>query len=499
MAAGVISAVIPFGGLEDSPGRHFQDTIVGGLSINDRVLVKTMVNDIPRYFNRLLELGIEFDGNETPVPRFIPGHSTPRSYFIKGQGIKIQATMKRCAEALGVKFMERTLLTSLIKDNDRVVGAVGYMIGADEPVAIRSKAVVMATGGPGELYPRTLMPTGSTGYGTSLGLKAGAEVVDMEFVQFYPVMVYEEGLPQVFIDYSPLLRYGAFIENSNGDNIFKKYGVEEPFRLTRDSFSIMMAKEMSGSQDSGGERSEREKPMYLDCTAIRDGDLKENAPLATAYTNLEAKGIPLKKRKFGVSPYAHFFMGGLRADPNGATNLHGLFAAGEATGGIQGANRIGGNAFAACVVFGFRAGLAASLYGSTVDMAPEGIFIEPSSWVAETIRFNGAREASEVKFEIRRIMWEGVGILRSRESLNRALESLNSLRGVPLRSVDPAEKFLVPMMLDTAEVTALPALLREESRGSHYRLDFPEQGRDWERKIVLKLCEGKCEVKFVQP
>jgi succinate dehydrogenase/fumarate reductase flavoprotein subunit len=240
-------------------------------------------------------------------------------------------------------------------------------------------------------------------------------------------------------------------------------------------------------------------PIYLDCTAIGEGDLKSNAPLAVAYANLERKKIPMKARKFGVSPYAHFFMGGIRADPNGATNLPGFFAAGEAAGGAQGANRIGGNAFAACIVFGFRAGLAASLHASTVDLAQERVFLEPSSWVTETLNFSGARDAADAKAEIQKIMWEQVGILRSREGLDGALERLNALRGLTLRSVDSAEKFLVPMMLDTAEIMTLSALLREESRGAHCRLDFPEESREWHRKTTLKLCEGRCEVKFVEP
>jgi len=486
LAAGVVSAVTPYRDPEDSVERHYQDTMAGGCDINDRVLVKTMVNDIPKYFTRLLELGLEFEGGDIPAAKFIPGHSKPRSYFMKGKGVQLQALLRKVCEALGTKFLERTTVTSLVIEGERVVGAVGHRTDTKEAVTIRSKATILATGGAGELYSRTLMPIGSSGYGTALGLKAGAEVVDMEFVQFYPTMVYEEGLPRIFVDYSPLLRYGADAKNAEGESVFKKYKVEEPFKLTRDAFSVMLAKEMIGE---GGER-----PLYLDCTAIKDADIKGNSSLASAVMDLESKQVPVRKRKFGISPYAHFFMGGLKTDANGATNVPGLYAAGEAVGGIHGANRIGGNAFAACIVFGFRSGMAASLYSSTVDPAGEEIFVEASSLLTEAINFNGTRDAREVKSEIQRIMWEKVGILRERKGLEEGLMALNSLRGAQLTSEDPVDKLLVPLMLDTADVITLSAMLREESRGAHYRLDYPEQREEWKKKTTLKLCEGKCEL-----
>ena len=510
MAAGVTSAVTKFGDARDSVERHFLDTMNGGCNINDRALVRAMVNDIPKYFERLLEMGVGFervgdakeaesDNNGTnvgkpataPKPLFIPGHSVPRSYFTEGAGIRMQAVLKRQAESLGVNFMERTVITRLVKDGERAAGAIGYSSGTKSALAIKSNVVIIATGGPGELYPRTLMPSGSSGYGTSLGLQAGAEVVDMEFIQFYPVMVYEKSLPRVFIDYAPLLRYGATVENAAGEDIFKKYSIGEPYRLTRDQFSILMAKEML--------KAGVESPICMDCTRVHDDDLVNNGHLAAAFADLDKKGIPIRERKFGVSPYVHFFMGGLRADPNGSTNVPGLYACGEAAGGLQGANRIGGNAFAACIALGFRAGIAASLYASTVTEASDEPFIEPLSMMTESIGFQGEKEATKVKKEIQDTMWNKMGIMRNRESLQNAIATLNDLRNVTLRSTNPEEKLLIPMMLDTAEVTTLSAMLREESRGAHYRTDFPEQSKEWERKTVLKLCEKQCEVKYVKP
>lgn len=489
MAAGVISGVTGFGKEGDSVEKHYSDTLAGGIGVNDKVLVRTMVNDLPKYLDRLTEYGIELDGKETPEPRFIPGHSVPRSYFMKGAGVRLQAVLRKYAEALGVRHVERTTITSLVKWGERVVGAVGYRADTDEVMAFKADATVLATGGPGEMYTRTLNPAGSTGYGSSLGLRAGAEVVDMEFVQFYPMMVHEPGLPKIFLDYSPLLKHGAVVTDSDGKDIMEKRRVAEPYRLTRDAFSIIVSQEMSSP---AGER-----PVFLDCTPIGT-EASGDAWVVGVMNGLEAKGIPVKKRKFGISPYAHFFMGGLKADPDGVTNVAGLYAAGEAMGGIHGANRIGGNALAACLVFGFRSGLASSLYAGTVNQAPEEPFIEPSSWIRESVDYKGpmASDLASVREEVQALMWGKVGIVRGRKGLEEAMARFNSLRGRFFKSQDPLEGLLLPMMLDTAETTCLSALLRDESRGAHYREDAPETKASWERRTVLKLCEGKCEVRY---
>jgi fumarate reductase (CoM/CoB) subunit A len=489
MAGGVLSAVTEFGEEGDSKEKHYQDTLAGGQEVNDKTLVRTMVNDLPKYMGRLMEFGVEMDGGEKPKYRFIPGHSVPRSYLINGGGVRLQSILRSYAEALGVRWMERTTITNLVKWGERVVGAIGYKADTNEAVAIRSNATVLATGGPGELYPRTLYPAGSTGYGSSLGLRAGAEVVNMEFVQFYPMMVFETGLPRIFLDYSPLLQHGAVVKNSEGEDILKKEGIAEPYKLTRDMFSIIVYKEM--------ESSTGEKPLYLDCTQI-GGQTSSDDSASIIVRVLEEKGVPASKRRFGISPYVHFCMGGLKANTNGVTNLPGLFAAGEAMGGIHGANRIGGNALAACLVFGFRAGLASSLYASTSDATPKEPFIEPISWITETLKYDGPMVSNlgGVVKEVQTLMWEKVGIIRTRENLEAAMSKLNSLRGTVFKAKDQLAGFLLPMMLDTAEVTCLSALLRDESRGAHYRSDDSEVKPGWEKRIVLKLCEGKCEVRY---
>ena len=468
VAAGIFSCDF------DDPNSFYIDTIKAGQKINDKKLVKTMVNDIPKYVKKLKEIDIELG------PIFMPGHSRPRCYKIKGKCIELQKKLRKTCEELGVKSIERALITSLIKNEDRVIGAIGVKTDNMEVFGILAKSIILATGGPGELYPYTLMPIGSSGYGTSLGFRIGAEVIDMEFVQFYPTMILQEGLPKLFVDYVTLLKFGADILDEEGNSIFKKNKIDEPYKLTRDTLSILMMKEMKSGK------------LYLDCTSIKSDDPQ----LISAINDLESKGVPIRTKKVGISPYAHFFMGGLRANPDGETNINGLFVAGEAMGGVHGADRIGGNALTACIVFGFRAGISASLFSSTVDYTDERILKEKASELVEKINTKGDKNASEIKSIIQNKMWNNVGIIRNKEELEEALATFNSLRkySISLNSIDG---LLIPMMLDCAEIIAFSALLREESRGAHYRIDFPEMKEEWEKSILLKIHEGECKVSYL--
>ncbi|MCS7098350.1 MAG: FAD-dependent oxidoreductase [Candidatus Methanomethyliaceae archaeon] len=477
IAAGIFTSAMSS---EDSKELHYMDTINAGYSLNDKALVKTMVNDAPKYFKKLLELGIEIDYG----PVYLPGHSKPRGYVIKGKGVELQKILRGKCKELGVKFIENTLITSLISDGSKIIGAIGIRMDTMEIIGVLANSIILATGGFGEIYPYTLMPKGSSGYGASLGLRAGAEVIDMEFVQFYPTMIAEEGLPRLFVNYESLIKFGADIVDENEISIFKKNKINEPHKITRDTLSILMAKEM-----------EKGNSLYLDCRGIKDEDIASSEILAWAVGSLESKGVPVRKRKIKVSPYAHFFMGGLRADANCATNIPGLFVAGEAMGGVHGANRIGGNALTACMVFGFRAGLSASLYCGTVDFGSENLIKLEASRLMDYIKAEGSKNANEVISIIREKMWNNVGIIRNRKGLEEALSTFNSLRDYKLSN--SIEKIIVQMMLDCAEVISLSALIREESRGSHYRSDFPNMSNEWLKKIMIKIEKNECKVSFI--
>ena len=490
MAAGILSAVTAFGDPGDSTDLHFQDTLRGGCMINDKKLARTMANDISKYFSRLVELGVEFEEENGEIKAYpIPGHSKPRSYYMKGKATALQKVLRSTAEGLGVKFLERTMVTRIVKDGKRAVGAIGAKTDTGEPVVMKAKSIVVATGGSGEIYSKTLMPAGSSGYGCSLAFRAGAELVDMEFVQFYPMMVAQEGLPKLFIEYSQLLRNGGDVLDEEGNSIFKKNGISEPWKMTRDAFSILIAKEML----SGG----RERKVFLDCRGIKDSDLEGNPALRAAVKDLESRRVPLRTEKVSISPYAHFMMGGIKTDANGATTVEGLFAAGESVGGPHGANRIGGNAFAAAIAFGFRSGMAASMHASTVDKGDPGAFKADPEFPYQGSYGEGKVLAKDAISTIRETMWKDVGIIRNATGLQEALATFNRIREDGIRTENSLELTLVQMMLDMAEVTAMAASLREESRGAHYRADFPKEDEKWMKRIVIALKEGNCEVAYI--
>ncbi len=488
LAAGIISAVTPFGE-GDSVEQHYNDTLKGGGFVNDKALARAMVGDMSKYFSRLAGLGIEFEGDDTPKACFIPGHSKPRSYYMKGKGVRLQSILRNAAAGLGATFMERALVTSLVKEGGRVIGAVGIGTHNNEPFVINAKATVLATGGPGELYPHTLMPIGSTGYGCSLALRAGAELVDMEFVQFYPTMTCGSGLPKIFIEYSSLLKNGADLLDDAGTSIFRKAKIDEPWKLTRDAFSILIAKEMLG----GGS----EKPVFFDCTKIPAERIKDDLILGKTINDLASKHVPVSTKPFGVSPYAHFVMGGVKSNPNCETLVPGLYAAGEAMGGPHGANRIGGNALAAAIAFGFRSGMAASLYCGTVDHGSDEAFHAAISQLTEQVASPGTTDAAKVKADVQSEMWKNAGILRRREGLESALLRFNALREIRPKSSNPVEKLLLPMMLDTAEIIAISAMVREESRGAHCRLDYPSTNDQWLKRIKIRLEGGDCDIQLI--
>jgi succinate dehydrogenase/fumarate reductase flavoprotein subunit len=489
IAGGILSAVTSFQKNCDTAEKHFQDALRAGQGINDKSLLKAMVDGLPKCVDRLIEMGVEMDGGEFPKPRFIPGHSNPRSYMIKGGGVSLQAILKKQAGVLGVQWIERTTITDLVSWEGRIIGAIGYKNDTNEVKAIRSNAVVLATGGPGELYSRNLYPMGSSGYGCSLGLRVGAKLVSMEYIQFYPMMVFETGLPKLFIDYSPLLEKGAVVTNSIGEDILRKRGISEPYKMPRDSFSIIIFEEMKGLNG--------ENPVYLDCTRVWD-EVKTDDLSLKVVKDLDTKRVPTKKRRFGISPYAHTCMGGLKSDVKGSTNVPGLYVAGEAMGALHGANRIGGNALAACLFFGYEAGRSSSLYAQALSTAPSAPFIEPASEITEKVNqcdINAPNPQSVVK-EVQKLMWEKVGIIRDGKGLTNAMAKLNSLKNTTFKSGVAATSLLFPMMLETAEVTCLSALHRKESRGAHYRLDVPKMENAWEKRIMIQLREGKYVVRY---
>lgn len=466
-----------------TPEEHLDDTLRVGKGLNDPKLAKVFAEEGG---DRVLEL--KDYGVDMRVRR--GGISVGSIRGIMGQGLT--KPLVAYARSKGIKIIENTIISKLLKTDDRVVGAVGYNSKEKQPVLIKSKAVLLATGGAGALYKRTDCPLRTTGDGYSLGFHAGAKLRDMEFVQFFPLALAEPGQPPFLID-GKVVEEGKII-NTLGEEIPKKHGITaRPFILkSRDLLSrAIMLEVLSGGGAEGA--------VFIDAVDVfkryNQDDLFSQARYEFFIEQLHAD-----ERPFMVAPICHFNMGGLVADETGKTGIQGLYAAGEVVGGVHGANRHGGNALTAITVFGARAGASAAEFAdkTTLVDVPELAAEELDRYTRITVRETGFTPR-HIMDQLRESMWENAGIVRNSEMLIAAFQKVQELRAAALRIMaQPGRQLLdaleVPMALDTAEFIIRGAMERRESRGAHFRTDHPEEDPDWIKTVILGKKEKAIEI-----
>jgi fumarate reductase (CoM/CoB) subunit A len=327
--------------------------------------------------------------------------------------------------------------------------------------------VVLATGGAAALYERHDNPQRMMGEGYALALEAGAVLTDMEFVQFFPIGLAEPGLPQMLIP--PVLAARGEIVNERGEDLVEKYEIRErPAVLrARDALSQALIREMKTGQS-----------VRLDLRRLR-GDEWRDEQGSTFMRETLGERYGALHRPVRIAPMAHHTMGGIVIDTWGSSGVPGFFAAGEAAGGLHGANRMGGNALADTIVFGARAGRRAAEWAREHRSGPRKLREDMSRFAPASEGASPAGAAVDFKKKLRKIMWEDVGVVRSGEGLRGALRELGRLEediscpsgaGDSRRVRDWME---LRLGICTARVIAEAALRREESRGAHFREDFP--------------------------
>ena len=382
----------------------------------------------------------------------------------------------------GVEFIDNCLVTKLIVYDNRVIGAVGFR---DVPIIINAKATILATGGSGALYPRTDCPVTLTGDGYALAYDAGATLRDMEFVQFLPGGLAEKGQPMIPI-YGPLVEEGL-IMNTDGEDLVVKHKITaRPLALmSRDLLSRAMMREVWDGKGVDG-------AILIDATKViaeKGYELFENPAHRNVMKAIKAAEKPIK-----VAPLCHFVMSGLQITPECETNIAGLYAAGEVTGGIHGANRIGGNAMTEIIVFGARAGASAADYALKTKLVDASILAQYEIGRLESK--HGAASDVDLMERLRAIMWSHVGVVRSGDKLRSALDLFAILEAEAARqhadTPEAIRQILEPeLAIKAAILTASAALERCESRGTHFRLDYPEADERWASPLrVQKTAEG---------
>lgn len=475
-------AVSGGGDPRDSRDQHLNDTLAGGCRINDAALVSVMVENLKDEAEFLLRCGVPLavrdDGSLSYIQ--VPGHSFPRTLGTPHRsGAEIMKPLVASAKEMGVWTEQGITVLSLQSDGEGVAGAWGYT-DEGEAVSMEARSVILATGGAGRLYLHTNNVPGTLGLGQAMALSAGLPLVDMEFVQFYPTYLHMPGYPSLMLQYEILIcAAGATLRNCYGEDIREIYGLLDPASLTRDRLSQAIASEIRGGRGVGLDG----QAVTLDLSTI--SGLEE-------YRFLIPKVVPQDALQLNVTPVVHFTMGGVAVTPGGGTGIPGLWAIGEVAGGIHGANRLGSNSLAECLAIGRVAGGAAAAYAARsggsqlVRKAPEPPF-DPSE---------GAADLSSLESALRKSMSNQVGILRDAGGLQENLDTIKSFRN-KLAGLKSLAALKLGMMVDVAEAISLSALMRRESRGSHFRLEFPDEREEFTGNCLVRKIDGELKIKFI--
>jgi L-aspartate oxidase len=444
---------------EDEISLHLQDTINAGDGLVNADAARVLVEEGPPRIEELIKWGTEFDRQGTKLAFTREGaHSRNRVLHAHGDstGREIgRALYFRAAAIKNITFREFGFSSELLLQDGRVCGV---KLLEDNGVVheIRARGVLLATGGLGQVYSDTTNPSVATGDGVAMAWRAGAEISDMEFVQFHPTALYLKGAPHFLLS-EALRGEGAYLRNTNLTRFMAKY--HDLHELApRDVVARAIAHELEVSHM-------KDPVVYLDLTHLDGEKLKTRFP--RIYSTCMEYNIDFTEELIPIRPAAHYAMGGVKTDLDGRTNLPGLYAAGEvASTGVHGANRLASNSLLEGLVFGARAAqaMAGEVEGS--GMAPA------VGSAAVNSKATPSPEAETVIAQIQRLMWQNVGIVREGKKLRETAAKLEDIRaGLPAGSCRRC--YEARNIADTAMLITKSALARLESRGAHYRMDYP--------------------------
>jgi L-aspartate oxidase len=468
-AQGGIAAAI---GKDDSPELHLKDTLAAGDGLCNIEAVRILVNEAPARIADLVNLGVPFDtvNGEIALTKEA-AHSVFRILHAGGDatGEHIELTLSKRVRASRIQLLEDCPVTEILVEQGAVRGVRALDCHTGSTEEFECRCLVLATGGAGQLYKFTTNSDVATGDGIALAYYAGAEITDMEFFQFHPTVLHLPGVPPFLIS-EAVRGEGGVLRNANGHRFMPDYAPEAdlaPRDVVARSVLYEMIKTRSGQ-------------VFIDATHLPRYVITNRFP--QIYRFCLEHGLDITKNLIPVAPAAHYIMGGVRTNSWGETNIAGLFAVGEtACTGVHGANRLASNSLLEAVVFAQRI-----VEGTLKETPPE---IAASSLDDDIYSSLSPRRIPKTVpppglSTLQALLWDKVGIIRNRKDLTKAADILAAWQKCLPQPKDRPSYELANLVL-TARLITEAALLREESRGAHFRSDFPQSSPEWQRHIVL--------------
>lgn len=504
-----IAAALGYADPSDNPKVHFKDTIEAGTGLCDEVLTQILAEEAPKRLLDLIRFGVDFDKKDDELLQWMSDSATyPRACGKKGAtGKAILDCLIRVAEQEGVKIFEDVMVFELLTQDDMVVGALGQKLGQDHVLIFRAKSTILATGGAGQVYSYNVFTPEMTGDGYVMAYKVGAPLVNMEFVQLGPAILH----PIVRVISGSLWRLNPRLYNVDGEAFLAKYlpkNVEPsdlyrlkgfPFSTKNDAMFIDIAiySEVKAGKgtDHGG--------IFFDVSHVPEHTITRIAPIT--FQDLLYHGIDIRKEPVEVGIVAQCFNGGVKINERAETGIAGLYAAGEVAGGLRGPDRPGGNSLAECQVFGARAGKYAAERARHIwSVSLDRLRIEKKIEELDRVLTKGNVNHLEIRNKVQTLMWRNTFVVRSKTSLEEAIKELSIIEKETLPKVKASKQELADALSTmnlvlVAKMITLAALTREESRGSHYREDFPKRDERWTKNILVYRSNDRMERATIEP